>query len=170
MSDPCCSIDIIQDQDPPYVAVSLTDETIEVTPTPDASCSVIIEDESEIHVELTPSPQINVELSDVVIGGSGEVSGWSNFGQSTPRIVQVTDVGIQLLAANASRREARISNYSGKPIFVEYGVPAVFGDHGFRMNTNTFYTIDLNNLFLGPIYAITDTGDVAGINVMEGIP
>lgn len=94
-------------------------------------------------------------------------AGWSGFGQSTPAIVPVTDVSVTLLNANPLRLFARITNNSTQRIYIQYGINAVYG-RGLPLGINGTLTITSDELFLGQINAITNTGSV-DIDVIEGV-
>ena len=94
--------------------------------------------------------------------------GFSSFGQSTPKVVTVTDISTQLLAANPLRKFAWIVNNSTTRIYIQYGISAVY-QRGRPIGPNSTYTITTEELFLGAINAITQTGASVDIDVLEGV-
>jgi len=94
-------------------------------------------------------------------------AGWSNFGQSTPKQVMVSDTSTQLLAANPSRAYASISNNSSQTIYIQYGIDAVW-QTGFRISPGAVWIVNSMELFTGEINAITSTGSI-NIDVIEGV-
>lgn len=93
--------------------------------------------------------------------------GFSNFGQGTPSIIPVTNVSTILLSANPDRVFARIINNSSQRIFIQYGIDAIF-KQGTPLSPNGIFTVTTEELFLGQINAITNTGSV-DIDVIEGV-
>lgn len=116
-------------------------------------------------LSLESSPQINLSLGQVI--SSPSLICWSNFGQGTPKQVQVTSNSTQLLNSNSKRVFVRISNNSTQSIYIQYGIDAIW-KQGQVIMPNGVYIINTQELFTGVINAITNIGSVL-IDVTEGI-
>lgn len=90
--------------------------------------------------------------SNVSITGPVEVDS-SGFDTGTPAQVTISTNSIELFAANPDRKYAHIMNNSGQTIYIQYASPAAIGQ-GIIVRSNTLYTIDFNNLWLGSVNAI----------------
>lgn len=92
--------------------------------------------------------------------------GWSQFGQSTPKQVAVTNSTTLILNSNTNRMYASVMNNSNQTIYLQYSVPAIVGT-GFRLMPGGVFIINNQELYQGQINAITKTGSV-NIDVIEG--
>lgn len=93
--------------------------------------------------------------------------GYSNFGQNTPKQVQVNTGSTQLLAANPNRLYAEINNNGPEIVWVQLGIDAVVGE-GKRLSPGSMLNFVGNELYLGTISAISKNGMV-NVNVIEGV-
>lgn len=123
-----------------------------------------------VDVSIESSPIYELTMSPVAAcsGGSSPVNGWANFGQSTPKQVQVTSTSTLLLSSNTARVYVKISNNSSQLVYIQYGINAVW-KQGTPLAVNQTLIIGTTELFKGSIYAIALTGSVF-IDVMEGVP
>lgn len=95
-------------------------------------------------------------------------AGFSSFGQSTPKVVTVTDVSTPLLVENPLRKFAWIINNSTSRVYIQYGIDAVYG-RGCPLGQNARMFITTDELYLGAVNAIAITGASVDIDVLEGI-
>lgn len=89
-----------------------------------------------------------------------------SFSSGSPTQVSVALTTTLLLAANPNRKYAYISNNTGSTIYIQYQASATFGV-GIKLPPNTLYTIETNNLWLGSVNAVSNTGSTL-IDVFEG--
>lgn len=108
----------------------------------------------------------NGDVSVRVSNPSGG-SGWANFAQSTPKLVAVSNVSTELLAANPLRVFATLSNNSSQTIYFQYSNAAAW-QTGYRLSPGGIWIINTIELFLGSVNAITQTG-IVNIGVIEGV-
>lgn len=94
-------------------------------------------------------------------------SGYSGFGQGTPKNVNVLTSNTQLLAANPQRQYAQINNNGLGPIWVQVGINAVVGE-GTKVLPGGMLNYVANELYLGEINAITNFGTVS-VTITEGM-
>lgn len=78
----------------------------------------------------------------------------------------VSTTSVLILAANANRKYAYISNQSGAVIYVKLGAAAVVGE-GIRINNDGFFEITVDKLWTGDVFAIRNAGSGA-VDVFEG--
>lgn len=99
-----------------------------------------------------------------------EIVPWANFGQTTPKQVEVTDVSTLLLAANPFRLYASFANNDAvaKMVYLQYQNPAAWR-HGKTLAYNAERDITLIELFTGQVNAIAETGTTVMIDVIEGV-
>lgn len=96
-------------------------------------------------------------------------TGYSSFGQGTPKQVSVSNsLSTVLLSANGQRFYAQINNNSNQVIWISKGIPAVVGK-GTRLSPGNMYALEDNGLFLGQLNAITQGSGPANIDVEEGV-
>lgn len=95
-----------------------------------------------------------------------EANGFDTLAVGSPGQITVGTDSIMLFAANPNRKYAHVVNNSGYTIFIQYSADAVVNT-GIKLQPNTLYTIDFNNLWLGSITAI---GTIANqlIDILEG--
>lgn len=86
---------------------------------------------------------------------------------ATPATVSVTTTSGTVLAANAARKDAVITNYGTVGCFLARGATAVAGQGIYLAPSGGAYNIDANNLYRGAITAITASG-TASLSVSEG--
>jgi len=98
---------------------------------------------------------------------SPRFSGYSNFGQGTPKTISVGTSSVQLLASNSSRRYAQINNNGTRRLWIGLGAPAVVG-FGQSINPRSMLNFENNSLFLGQITAVSENGTV-NTDVIEGV-
>jgi hypothetical protein len=94
--------------------------------------------------------------------------GYSAFGQSTPKVISVTDTSTELLAANDNRLYAQINNIGTMPIWVQLGIAASVG-RGRRVLPGASLSFTSNELYLGVINAVTSSGGTVNTEVIEGV-
>lgn len=123
--------------------------------------------DSEDQVHITPAKEMLVSISSSFPLPVTLAQGWSHFSQSTPSHVSVSNASTTLLTANPNRLFASFSNNSTQTIYIQYGNAAVFGV-GYVVRPNSCWIIGSNELFLGQINAITQTGSV-NIDIIEGV-
>lgn len=93
---------------------------------------------------------------------------FADFGQGTPTTVPVTDSSTILLSPNTDRKWALIVNNSSQRIFLQYGSGSAVFKQGIPLSPNSMWEINTENLFIGQLSAITDSGSV-NIDVIEGV-
>lgn len=93
--------------------------------------------------------------------------GYSQFGQGTPKNVEVGTSSTLLLALNLNRLYAQINNNGAKTIWVQLGSVAQL-NRGRRLTPGTSLMFTMNELYLGAIYAISESG-VVNTEVVEGV-
>jgi len=71
-----------------------------------------------------------------------------------------------VLSANSARKWLYINNNSGANITIGFGYVPVAGQ-GLTLSNNTLFTMDVNNLYLGAIYAIAPSNNRT-IDLIEG--
>ena len=94
-------------------------------------------------------------------------SGYSSFGQGTPKTVSVQTSSTLLLGANPLRLYIQINNNGIKPIWLGQGQDARVG-FGQRLMPNAMKNFVANELYLGEITAISESG-VVNTDVIEGV-
>ncbi len=83
--------------------------------------------------------------------------------------IALSDVSKQILASNALRISAEITNDAVVPMYLALGATAVV-NKGIRLNANGGeYKIDLNNLFTGAINAVSSSDIQEVICVVEKV-
>lgn len=119
---------------------------------------------SDNQADVSSSNQLEVTdsvsqalLQEIVTNTSGGVSpgseGFSTISPGFPTQVNVGTNSTQLFAANPNRLYAHIYNNSAQPIYIQYQVSAAL-NQGIRINQGTFFTLELDNLWLGIVTAI----------------
>lgn len=103
----------------------------------------------------------------VRVQGTLALTSGSEFSTGSPASFSVTSTSQVLLAANMSRKYARISNYSNKPVWIQYNASAAVGT-GIRIFSGSIYTIDSTDLWLGSIHVISE-GPTVSIETFEGV-
>jgi hypothetical protein len=111
-----------------------------------------------------------------VVGGVGSLADPYLLSQSvaitayTHSNPAITDVGVTVLAANASRKGATIVNRSGVDT-VELFLKTPFGVYGtgLPLAPGQPYEINSTNLYAGAITARTATGITVNLAVVEGV-
>lgn len=104
---------------------------------------------------------------DVEAGSISSSSGFGTLSPSMPAQIIVGLVSTLLIAANADRKFAYVSNYSGQTVFIEVGAPAALGK-GIRLCSGASFIFSGADLWLGDIFGITDSG-TPNVNVSEAI-
>lgn len=130
-----------------------------------------VNDDGSINVVTGGSVGNNVNISSV--GGNAVTTslpvsqqGFSNLGPGYPTQISVGTTSVQLFPANVIRKYAHIFNNSSQPIFIQYSSVAAL-NQGIKINSGTFFTLEVDNLWLGVVNAI---GLVSGqlIDILEG--
>ena len=94
-------------------------------------------------------------------------SGYSSFGQGTPKTVTVLNSSTELLAENPQRQYVEINNNGSNAIWLGIGVDAVVG-LGQRILPHTTRNFVDNELYLGQINAVSQSGTV-NVFIIEGV-
>lgn len=132
---------------------------------------------SDFQADVNSSNQLEVTdttsqalLQEIVTNTSGGVTpGSEGFSTITPGFPTQINVGTnstQLFAANPSRLYGHIFNNSAQPIYIQYQVSAALYQ-GIKINQGTFFTLELDNLWLGIVNAIGFIPNQL-IDVLEG--
>ena len=96
-------------------------------------------------------------------------SGFSSFGQNTPKTVAVQNLSTRLLSNNSLRRYAKVNNNGGVAIWVQLGTIALVGQ-GTRLMPGAQLEFNASNLYLGEINAISNNGTInPNIDIIEGV-
>lgn len=111
------------------------------------------------------SPNAPVEVSGIVTANQGDAgaSPWlmsplvSATMTATQVTVPATANGIQILASNASRKGATISNPGSVSVYIQQGSTGVTTSNGFAIPAGASYNID-SPLYTGAIYGIVASG------------
>jgi len=122
--------------------------------------------ENDDQARVTPNHELLITGNVTVLNPQGG-GGWSNFGQGTPAQIAVSNTSTALLAANPARVFGMIANNSSQPIYLQYGIAAVW-QTGWRLMPGGVFIINMNELFQGQINAVTQSGTV-NIDVIEGV-
>lgn len=96
----------------------------------------------------------------------GTMTGGLGFSTVVSANPSVSNVDSIIIASNSGRKYARIANFSSTPVWLQYGGPAISGQ-GILLRTNSVWTINSTELYLGDIHAITD-GPTINLSTMEG--
>lgn len=92
------------------------------------------------------------------------------FGTASPGYPTQISIGTTpsiLLPSNIARKYAHFFNNSSQPIFIQYSSVAAL-NQGVKINSGTFFTLEVDNLWLGVVYAIGYVPNQL-IDVFEGI-
>jgi hypothetical protein len=94
-------------------------------------------------------------------------SGFTQFGQGTPKKVAVSDTSSPLLMANPLRLYFKIVNNTASPIWIQWGIEAVVGSGDLLRGQHTWEPTS-GGVYPGQINAITNSGTPIQIDVIEG--
>lgn len=118
--------------------------------------------------DYTTGHDLEVRLHDNGDGTfSPGVSSSNIVTTATPSSVSVTTTSGAVLAANAARKDAVITNYGTVGCFLARSATAVVGQGIYLAAGGGAYNIDANNLYRGQLTAITASG-TATLAVSEG--
>lgn len=113
----------------------------------------------------------SVMRASMVTGAAGAITAaaFSTVANTYPSLTANT--AVLILAANANRKFASISNNSGSVVSIQFGSATGLNSiaRGLVIPDNTYYIVEGTRLFTGAIYAYTNSGSVT-LSVTEGTP
>lgn len=121
---------------------------------------------------IDPSGNLHPVAVDVngavkVVGNLTTSDGFSSLTPGYPTQIAVGTTSVTLLSANPLRKYGHFFNNSSEAIFIQFQATAAL-NQGIKVGPGSFFTLELNNLWLGDINAIgLMTGQL--ISVVEGI-
>lgn len=102
----------------------------------------------------------------LIVTTGNEAVGFSTLAPGYPTQMSVGNTSIQIFPANPLRKYAHIFNNSSEAIFIQYSSAAAL-NQGIKIGPGGFFTLEIDNLWLGIINAI---GLMSGqlVDILEG--